>query len=365
MDFLNILNSPEDGEDVSMSLEEAVEQALTLEVAILEDEQELFELDTQYAILEDREFALETYLSVIEKEGMSKSFAVLMDPKGEYATINAIPAMESLDDVATHGDGATAAEEGIKETLKKIWEKIKAFFIKIGQFIKKIFQKFLDLFKTNLAISVSLINKLKQVESIDTAKLKDVKVNVFSKPYTANEYETDSKDIASIFGIIENIQTKDMTDDEGKAEADKYGKEILTALKKAKVVSSASYKNGSFDVTFDTEFKKKEVSILSYMKDASEAIKKVESANKVFMAKSLSGLEKKAVSSINKAINNATNLAKGDEAKKGQIHVYKVLQAGVNASRKVGLKMTKVAAQCASADMAAARTLLSAAKLKK
>lgn len=200
------------------NLNKVVEEAADLEAMSFDEidevmslslEAELLQADidmsmTEFEALEDAFVSLEALNSVIAEHGICKSIMLAADPKGElHKYIDGLPAVESLDVVPINDANAVAATEAIKETLKKWYDAIIAWFKSIGEKIAKFFTLVKQLFMKNASILESL---KKKVNAIDLPKdKKKVKLPSAAAMKTVQE---------SVIKLIKALGGSDTTDPE-------------------------------------------------------------------------------------------------------------------------------------------------------
>ena len=156
-------------------------------LAVMEEEQEvadetdsLEEMEETVDEVEEAVERLESLAGTITKYGISKPMMMAADPKCELVSKGIVGSYEELEDTPVKDDNADAAVEGIKETVKMIWEKLKAFFTKIWNTLKGWIVKAMNLFKNYEKALAVLVKKIEEIE-VDEKKLGDIKVNGVSK----------------------------------------------------------------------------------------------------------------------------------------------------------------------------------------
>ncbi len=185
-------------DDVDVSADDVVMEEVMFEVwesdqEIEEVTAELDEMERAYEAATNSMKELEVLAGSIEEFGISSVVMKTMDPSAVLVQRGMVVDYDELDITPVKDANAVAAVEGIKESLKKMMEKLQAFFRKVGKMIVEVWRKLFRAFKSyDKAIAV-LIKKL-ETAAVDPAKLGEIKM----KGYNA-------KDLQMIKAMVNHI----------------------------------------------------------------------------------------------------------------------------------------------------------------
>lgn len=314
LESLNSVNEVDDDFDFVETLLDVDSSDVSLEesnselTSILADDSATFEaLDL-----------LENTGKVIKEYGICKPFVELVDPEGYLQERQILPSAESLNDVPTKDENATVALEGIKEILKKAWDAIVKFFNAVVDWVKKLYTNVIASTKTKEKMITYIGKKLDEVKEIDSKKLKEKKVKVFSSEYASafdtlgGKFDDKTKNIGSLVAdMIKVDKAKDVVDE---AKYKEFVKKCLTALGKfvtgiqnADVGTNESYKL-SDDASLLTGFAKVDVAFSKTSLSLSLSEKKKGDAT---VEKPLTDVKVTTPGEAKDKLKVATNLMKG------------------------------------------------------
>jgi regulator of replication initiation timing len=157
---------------------------------------------------------LEHIKNMIEKHGISRPMMEMADPIGELAEAGIVPAYENLEDTPVHDSNATAAIEGLGETMRKAWDKIVAFMKDLWKRLKGLFDKVVGVFKKQDVVIKALLKKMKDVD-IDGDKADKVKVKILKGTDFSDVTKVVSA-LITIIGTVENRVTNNTNVKDGK-----------------------------------------------------------------------------------------------------------------------------------------------------
>ncbi len=182
-DLLGALESVDAMEGVEpqeVNLESALFELMEAEHDILDAQAEMDDATDIVAQLDASIEDLTAIAASIEEFGISAPVMKMADAKAELSAAGIVCDYSDLEVTPTKDTHATAAMEGIVDTVKKMWEKLIKFFASVGRKIAQFFAKMMNGFKSYQKVILGLRKKLKDV-TVDESKLKDAKVKAFKK----------------------------------------------------------------------------------------------------------------------------------------------------------------------------------------
>ena len=172
-----MLETDIDVNDVSM--EEVMFDIWEAEQEITAVSAELADMDSAYTQAEAAVEELKTLAASIEEFGISKPVMQTVDPSASLVSRGIVADYDELEITPVKDANATAAVEGLGDTIKNLWNKLIAFFKKIGGKIAEFYRKVMRGFKSYEKAIIAMIKKLEDA-TIDESKFGDIKVKALS-----------------------------------------------------------------------------------------------------------------------------------------------------------------------------------------
>lgn len=195
------------------------ETAEAAEIEATEAEEEVTEAEEQVEELEDASEALESYIDAMEeavqKGGLSRQAALFMsmgvESVCERVGIETIPvaSLESFGGDTDRVQATTVSLEGLKETLQKIWAKIKEVIRKVRTAVMGWWKK-LTSWSPLLKKRAEALKK-KAEKASGEAKEKEIEVSGIRNMYTGTAGKVDIKKITQVLGGATKEAVKDVS----------------------------------------------------------------------------------------------------------------------------------------------------------
>lgn len=188
-------SSEETTVDVEVRVAEEVEEAAT----VVEEATTIVEDAKASDDAAEEIEALEHYAASIKKHGLTPQGLELMNYKGSLEAFSGrmMPAVEGLDAVGRNHEAAQVALEGIKDSLKKAWDAVVAFFKNIWEKVKAFFAK-IKSYLTKWESSVRAAKEALKGIELDPEKVKESKFKLIGKDKLGEMLVSGSTILASI-----------------------------------------------------------------------------------------------------------------------------------------------------------------------
>lgn len=285
--------------------------------------------------------------SAEEGEGMDPVSAEIAEVAVEsiYARLGlnkkATPSMEAFGSTGSRKAATRIAVEDWKDTVKRVWESVKKFFVSIWEKVKALFQRFLDFFRSLEKAAVSMKSRVAALkgeakeEKFENASIAKAFLgegsaeNVAKVLKNQNEFMKKSSDRAKTLTEDISLMTSDLQKESKETKAVKDEEEILAEdLVAGKKVKTGN-KDGKpfFEVVETTKTEGKSVKTLSKEEMTKVCDKVIALARDISeVKKTVASVEKatKAVSKAAEVVATAVEKENLESAKKGASFITKM-----------------------------------------